>query len=71
MNIGNGWSKTTESSKCFISVSFDKAFLELHPEFKNCFFNLWYVSPDDRKGENSPDWNVILSAKNEKNDEKK
>lgn len=66
MRIGNAWTKTSEEGKTFISVALDEVILEKYPFLKNCFINLWYIPSEERKNENSPDWNINLSVKKPK-----
>lgn len=71
MRIGGGWTRTSEKNgKTFISIAFDKEFLELCPQLKECGMMLSYVSPEDRKSEKAPGWTVNL-IKNDDNSNKK
>ena len=64
MRIGSAWTKTQkETSKQFISVAFDEAFLKLCPQLQGCSFTLGYIDPKERKNDNSPGWSVNLSER--------
>ncbi len=67
MRIGGAWTRTSEKTgKTFISLLFDKEFLELCPQLKECGMMLSYVSPEDRKSEKAPGW-VVNLIKNDDN----
>lgn len=74
LKIGAGWTKTTEDGKTYMSYSLNKEFLELCPQLKNLKINAFHIPQENRKNENSPGWDLILSypdenKKKEKNQE--
>ena len=66
MKIGSGWTKNAENGDTYISVALDEVIYELHPQLKGCYLNLWHVKKEDRKADNSPQWQVTLNTKKEK-----
>lgn len=67
MQIGSGWSGTTEKNKKqYISIALDEAFIALHPEFKDVQLTLWYVSKEDRSSEKSPSWSLSAQIRKKK-----
>lgn len=61
MNVGSGFSGTTEKEKKqYISISFDKGLLALFPFLKNVKLTLWYVPKDERKSDKSPAWRLSM-----------
>lgn len=70
MRIGSGWTKTTENGDTYISISLDSIlgviFPFLKPLLEKCYLTLWHISQADRKGENFPSWDFVLSVKKEK-----
>lgn len=69
MKIGNAWTKTSEDKQTYISVALDDVMTEKYPFLKNCFINLWHIPAEERKNENSPQWNVNISVKKDKQKE--
>lgn len=65
MKIGAGWTKNTEDNKTYISYSLNKEFLELCPQLKNLRLNSFHVPAENRKNENSPGWELVLSYPDE------
>lgn len=53
MIIGSGFYNATDSGKMYISLSLDKAVLELYPLLKEVRFSLQEIPPEEQK-ENSP-----------------
>lgn len=66
MKIGGAWTRTSEKTKkTFIAVVFDKEFLELCPQLKECGMMLNYVSPEERTSDKAPGWTVNLIKNND------
>lgn len=62
MNIGSGFSGTTEKEKKqYISIAFDKTILSLFPFLKNIKLTLWYVPKEERNSDKSPAWRLSLT----------
>ena len=63
MNIGSAWAKTEEKDGkkvvASISVSIDKAILELYPQLKNLRFGLKPIPQEQRTKDNSPHYRVF------------
>ena len=64
MNIGSAWAKTEEKDGkkvvASISVSIDKAILELYPQLKNLRFGLKPIPQEQRGNENSPHYRAFV-----------
>jgi len=63
MKVGSAWTKKSEKTgKQFISISLmDEALPLTISEDKILTF--WHIPKEDRKSENSPHWDVVLSKK--------
>ena len=68
MQIGSGFMKTSKNGKQYISIAFDKGALALIPILNNIRLTLWFVKPEDRKSDKSPQWSLSLSEPMEKED---
>lgn len=65
MKVGSAWTKKSEKTgKQFISTSLmDEALPLTITEDKILTF--WHIPKEDRKSENSPHWDIVLSKKKE------
>jgi uncharacterized protein (DUF736 family) len=65
MKVGSGWSKETENGRKYISTSIAKEVQVLYPQLKDVSITLWYVPKEERKKEESPAWEISLTAKSD------
>ncbi len=69
MDIGCIFSKVSKNDIHYQSYAFDKAFLELVPQLKECSLTAFYIPEDKRKSKNSPNWRLVLTKKEYKKEE--
>jgi uncharacterized protein (DUF736 family) len=67
MNIGNGWSGTTQDGRACIDLQLDGVFTRIFPWLKDLRFRMTYVSQENRSGDKSPDWTIQTYPKQESN----
>lgn len=65
MKVGSGWSKETENGKKYISTAIAKEVQVLYPQLKDISITLWFVPKEDRRTEDSPAWEISLTAKSD------
>ena len=67
IKIGAIWGKTADkTNKRYLSFALDPAVLELYPQLKGCSIVAFYIGQNDRKNENSPDYELFLDVKGKK-----
>lgn len=67
MDIGAAWAKVSDKGNKYLSISLDKAILELYPQLKNCIINAFYIDENKQsQNENSPCYRIVLNKKEAK-----
>lgn len=67
MNIGNGWSGTTQDGRACVDLQLDGVFTRIFPWLKELRFRMTYVSAENRANDKSPDWVLQTYPKQENN----
>lgn len=63
IKIGGVWNRVSKNGNRYISIAFDKAFLELCPQLKNVSLIGYYIKESDRKNDKSPSYSLNLEFK--------